>query len=130
MYLPLDQSGIPTLKLNKTPKEYVEDLIKKITIVQKYAKENMEKAQNISKQYYDKKSREPRFRVGDHVQLKVQQITPGKKKELHPKWTGPYYIVHEGQNNTCKKPSFNISNPLKQAYYENISRSHKRKRPR
>ena len=49
MSLPLDQSLISTLKLDKTPKEYVDDLIKKIIIVQKYAKENMEKEQNISK---------------------------------------------------------------------------------
>ncbi|XP_052083718.1 integumentary mucin C.1-like [Mytilus californianus] len=46
-----------------------------------------EEAQQKSKIYYDKSTKQPKFKVGDHVLLKVEKVQVGKKKKLEPKWT-------------------------------------------
>ena len=42
-------------------------------------------AQAKHKEYYDKKSKLPQFKVGDRVFLKIGKIQEGKKKRLSPK---------------------------------------------
>ncbi|VDI78664.1 Hypothetical predicted protein [Mytilus galloprovincialis] len=75
----------------------------------------MKQAQLKSKIYYDKKSRIPKFAVGDHVYLKIMKIRSGKKKKLEPKWMGPYYIVRCGSNDTykiCELQTHKLMKPL------------------
>ena len=57
------------------------------------AKENIQKNKQISKQYYDKNTKETELKVGDLVLLKDNNTYKGKCKKLLPVWKGPYEIM-------------------------------------
>ena len=101
--------------MEKAPKQFIDELIKRVKIIHDTAKENMKQAQLKRKIYYDKKSKIPKFAVGDHVYLKIMKIRSGKKKKLEPKWMGPYYIVRCGSNDTykiCELQTHKLMKPL------------------
>lgn len=57
------------------------------------AAENIIKAQNYSKAYYDNKHKESsKYNVGDYVMLSNVDVTPGVNKKLIPKFKGPYVV--------------------------------------
>jgi ribosomal protein L19 len=45
------------------------------------ARSNVELTQSKNKEYYDKKTKLPNFKVGDRVFLKVEKVEIGKKKK-------------------------------------------------
>jgi len=93
MPLPIDTSLIPEQLITQAPEKYIDQLINRVKIIHEIAKTNLEKSQEKSKQYYDKTTKPPKFQVGDRVLLKVEQVRPGRKKKLEPKWTGPFSII-------------------------------------
>ncbi|CAG2200816.1 unnamed protein product [Mytilus edulis] len=102
MNIPFDISVLPKDNMSKSAKEHLHQLIDHLKIVKKVCKQNLEKSQEKSKQYYDKRSKEPNFRVGDRVLLQCMKVPKGLSPKLHAKWIGPYYITNVGQNNTYK----------------------------
>ena len=56
MPLPIDAALQPNELLDKAPRNYIDDLIKKVKIIQEIAQENLSKAQTESKTKYNKKS--------------------------------------------------------------------------
>lgn len=70
MSLPLDIALLSTEELRKAQKQYVEELVIKVKIIQEIAKQNVQKVQKLTKQRYDRKTKVPQFQMRDMVYLK------------------------------------------------------------
>lgn len=88
--------------MSKSAKEHLHDLIDHLKIVKQLTRQNLQKAQEKSKSYYDKKAKEPDFRVGNRVLLQCMKVQKGLSPKLHAKWIEPYYITNVSENNTYK----------------------------
>ncbi|VDI61165.1 Hypothetical predicted protein [Mytilus galloprovincialis] len=82
-------------------------------------KSNLEEAQQKSKIYYDKSTKQPKFKVGDHVLLKVEKVQVGKKKKLEPKWTGPFSIIEQKHDLIYKLLNLQTLRPTKSFIHAN-----------
>ena len=61
----------------------------KLRIVTELAHQNLGKAQEKQKQWYDKKARNRELKEGQQVLL------PSSQKTLHPAWQGPYKVTRK-----------------------------------
>ena len=100
-----------------------EDLIARVTLLDKIVKENSEYTKLKMKEYYDKHSTEVKYEVGQLVLLHLHQnLSTGK---LATWWDGPYRIVaREGPNFKLRRISDGTILPLPvhpdrlQAFYD------------
>ena len=100
-----------------------EDLITRITLLDKIVKENSEHTKLKMKAYYDQNSTEFKYKVGHLVLLNAQHsISSGK---LAIQWDGPYRIVaKDGPNFKLRRVSDGTILPLPvhpdrlQAFYD------------
>src|SRR5215469_201297 len=75
---------------------YAIELQERIEETLKLAKENLEKAQNMNKHYYDRRTKERIFKKGDLVLI----LLPTESNKLLMHWKGPYEVMREkGGNN-------------------------------
>ena len=102
MNLPFDIALQPKDNIGKTAKEYLEQLIEHLKVVQVVAKKNVDEVQVKTKARYDEKAKDPNFAIGDQVMLKCMKVPKGFSPKLHAKWEGPFYITYVGQNSTYK----------------------------
>ena len=65
--------------MDKAPRNYIDDLIKKVKIIQEIAQENLSKAQTESKTKYDKKAKILQHKIRDQVLLKVMKESQYKE---------------------------------------------------
>ena len=75
--------------------EYVFDLQNRLRDTCQLAQENLQKARKQQKLYYDKKSRNRKFEIGNKVLL----LLPTDRNKLLLHWKGPFEIV--GKHGTC-----------------------------
>ena len=75
--------------------ELVVEAEEKVKLIQ----ENLRAAQSRQKSYFDKRRKPLRFKVGDHVYLRVSPTKGvhrfGIKGKLAPRYIGPYEIIEE-----------------------------------
>lgn len=119
MPLPIDTALIPEELIDQAPEQYIDEVIKRVKIIHDIAKSNIENAQDKHKQYYDKKTKIPTFKVGDRVFLKIEKVQPGKKKKLEPKWMGPYSIMENRHNLIYKLLDLKSLRPVKSFIHAN-----------
>lgn len=100
MKLPIDVSLVPQQNILKAPKEHIQDILKKIEVTRKIARENLQIVRDEMKEKHDQRASDIEFKRGQYVLLKQDHIAPGKKKKLEAKWTGPYYIVSKLNHDT------------------------------
>ena len=79
-----------------TADQYIAQLLPKLELTRKIAKENIEKEQELYKQRYDKSARPIIYSPGTNVWLHQPSSKPGISKKLVASWTGPYYITIAG----------------------------------
>lgn len=102
MNLPIDTSLIPKTSLGLDAQHFFEQLLERLKAVKEIAGTNIKISQEKSKQQYDKKAKDPDFKVGDYVLLKSTKVPKGYSPKLFPKSVGPYYITELGPNFTYK----------------------------
>ena len=102
MNVPYDTSMTPKSQLSATTKNYIQNIKQKLDQSNEIAKENIIEAQQKSKEYYDRKTKEPTFKIGDFVLVNNPKIRKNKSKKMDPKQDGPYIITHCGPNHTYK----------------------------
>jgi hypothetical protein len=85
----------------------------------KIIKKNLEAAQSRQKSYHDKRRKPLRFKVGDHVYLKV---LPAKgvqrfriKGKLAPRYVGPYEIME-----ACRPIAYKLKIPSRLSAIRNV----------
>lgn len=89
----LPSSVTRPVEFKYTYDNYLDDLILKLQKSHELAKENIIQSKEKNKHYYDKKSRNIEFNIGDSVYLENHQIKKGNTKKFSKKYSGPYKIV-------------------------------------
>lgn len=77
---------------------FLVDLVSRLTKIQKLAHDNLIKAKEKSKEYYDKKLNIQEFRIGTNVFLEKGP----KPNKLENRYTGPYRVLQVLSNNNVK----------------------------
>lgn len=89
--------------------DYRSEFLVCMSRAQKIALENIRKAQEKQKQYYDRAARSPEYRVGDRVLVYMPGDVTGKDWKLARPYHGPYRIVQVTPTNAevqlIEKPS-------------------------
>lgn len=70
---------------------YVLELLDRLHAAQELAEQEMRRAQNNAKRYYDKTARTRSFRVGEKVMI----LKPSLKNKLQVQWEGPVEVVQK-----------------------------------
>ncbi|CAG2257357.1 unnamed protein product [Mytilus edulis] len=135
MRLPFDVAIEPKNNLQKNAKEYINEVIENLRITREIAKENVKIRQEKSKEYYDRKTAEPEFRLHDKVLLRLHRTPVGKSPKLIDKYEGPYYITKIGPNYTFRlrkcsdhKELKSVVNASRLKHYSN-PRNHRAEKP-
>ena len=68
-------------------------LLDNLEIARTIARKNVQAAQETYKTNYDKKAKEPSFKVGQRVWLRKGNLMPHFSRKLQRKYEGPFYIV-------------------------------------
>ena len=75
--------------------DYRKRVVEKVELAQNLARENLQRAQQKMKDYYDQKTKEPVFEVGQRVWVYTPRTRKGLSKKLMHNWLGPYRIVEK-----------------------------------
>ena len=103
MNCPIDTELVPTNAWPKNVKEHIKKLQDTHSEAHEIAKSNIQNAQKRNKTYYDRKTQEPNFKVGDTVLLTKFRQTPNTSQKLQrKKEDDTYYIIGLGSNYTYK----------------------------
>ena len=100
MRTPLDTSLIPGPNLPTSVESYVKNVADILAKAKEIAETNIKKAQTEYSEAYDKRSKEPIFKIGDKVLLFTPKVPRGLSPKLFNKWSGPFYITRVGPNYT------------------------------
>ena len=79
--------------------EYGIELVEKLSGAWELAKNNVKKAQRKQKVYYDRKTKQPQFAVGERVFLLKPSEKTGKNRKFARPFHGPYRIVEINPSN-------------------------------
>ena len=95
--LPIDVKYLPPAAddLSTSVLDYRKRVVEKVELAQNLAGENLQRAQQKMKDYYDQKTKEPVFEVGQRVWVYTPRIRKGLSKKLMHNWLGPYRIVEK-----------------------------------
>ena len=102
MNLPFDIGIQPKENMGSDAKDHINDVNDKLKIAKIIGRQNIEHHQEKNKGNYDKKAKEPEFRVGQTLLLRVYKIPKGLSRKLPDKSDGPYLITELGPNHTYK----------------------------
>ena len=67
----------------------------------KLARDNIKKAQQCQKKHYDRRTRLPRFKVGDRVFVYMPAAKACKAYKFARPFYGPYRIVGQSETGGC-----------------------------
>ena len=90
-----------------TLKSYIDN----VRVARQIAHENILRNQQHMKQYYDRNSSPPKYKLGDIVWLHDPTTPVGFSRKLKPRWRGPYRISEIGPNATYKLRHYNTDLP-------------------
>ena len=95
--LPIDVKYLPPAAddLSTSVLDYRKRIVEKVELAQNLARENLQRAQQKMKDYYDQKTKEPVFEVGQRVWVYTPRTRKGLSKKLMHNWLGPYRIVEK-----------------------------------
>ena len=95
--MPSDVKYLPPVAgdLGTSVLDYRKRVVEKVELAQNLATENLQRAQQEMKDYYDQKAKEPVFEVGQRVWVYTPRTRKGLSKKLMHNWLGPYRIVEK-----------------------------------
>lgn len=103
MVTPIDTAINPNLtEVSPNYRETLKSFIDNIKLAREVARENILRSQTQMKEYYDRKSEQPKYKISDFVWLYDPTTPIGFSRKLKPRWTGPYTIVEIGPNSTYR----------------------------
>ena len=91
--LPLDVSLLAPQERSSAVGEHRARIVEAIERSQRLARENNQRAQQKMKFYYDKRSRDVSFAIGERVWVYTPKTKEGLSKKLLHNWHGPFRIV-------------------------------------
>ena len=95
--LPIDVKYLPPAAddLSTSVLDCRKRVVEKVELPQNLARENLQRAQQKMKDYYDQKTKDPVFEVGQRVWVYTPKTRKGLCKKLMYNWLGPYRIVEK-----------------------------------
>ena len=95
--LPIDVKLLPPVDDDVTTSvfEHRKRIVEKVELAQNLARENVQRAQQKMKDYYDRNSKQPVFEVGQRVWIYTPKTKKGLSRKLLHNWFGPYRIVEQ-----------------------------------
>ena len=103
MNSPIHKELVPNNAWPKNVREHIRKLQDTHSEAHEIAKSNIQDAQMRNKKYYDRKTQEPNFKLGDTVLLTNFRPTPHTSQKLQrKKEDDTYYIIGLGSNYTYK----------------------------
>lgn len=95
--LPLDVKLLPEVADDATTSviEHGKRIVEKVELAQNIARENLQRAQQKMKDYYDQNFKMPTFEVGQRVWVYTPKTKKGLSKKLLHNWLGPYRIAEQ-----------------------------------
>ena len=82
-------------KVNTSALEYRKRIVENVELAQNLARENLQRAQQNMKDYYDRNAKDPQFKDGQKVWVYIPRTKKGLSKKLLHNWLGPYRIVEK-----------------------------------
>ena len=95
--LPIDVKYLPPVAddLSTSVLDYRKRFVEKVELTQNLARENLQRAQQRMKDYYDQNTKEPVFEVGQRVWVYTSRTRKGLSKKLIHNWLVPYRIAEK-----------------------------------
>ena len=95
--MPSDVKYLPPVAgdLGTSVLDYRKRVVEKVELAQNLARENLQRAQQKMKDYYDQKTKEPVFEVGQRVWVYTPRTRKGLSKKLMHNWLDPYRIAEK-----------------------------------
>lgn len=93
--LPIDISLIPPEDPSSSIAEHRTRIVKQIELSHDIARQNIQRAQQKMKEYYDRNAAHPTFEIGERVWVFTPKTKKGLSKKLMHIWYGPYRIVNQ-----------------------------------
>ena len=119
MRLPIDNILDNRPTVTGCLQQYIEYMTKNLEIIRDTATKNITKFKEMFKNRYDRKSKVPNFRIGQHVYVTVEHIPVGVSRKLYPRYSGPFYITHKGKNHSYKLRHCTTNKALKYTVHAN-----------
>ena len=119
MNLPFDRAFIPASRLTADADEVIQTMVDNMKTTDTIIQDNLRKNQEKTKQRYEKKAKEPGFRLGDLVLLYTPRVPQGMSAKTHSKWSGPFYISEVKEKNTYTLRRWRDHKPLKGRVHAN-----------
>jgi hypothetical protein len=91
--LPVDTTLQPPQHVTNDMDEYLTNMITRVEHAREVARENIEVHQQKYKVHYDKRAKEPNYKVGDKVWVYQPKVNKGQSRKLAHLWHGPYLII-------------------------------------
>ena len=91
--LPIDLTLLIPNEAFKNASEHLKDILPKLETFHSVAMENIKKAQQKMKKYYDKNAQSSTFDVGDYVWVYTPNLKKNLSKKLLHQWQGPMYLT-------------------------------------
>ena len=113
MNLPFDRAFIPASRLTADADEVIQTMVDNMKTTDTIIQDNLRKNQEKTKQRYDKKAKEPGFRLGDLVLLYTPRVPQGMSAKTHSKRSGPFYISEVKEKNTYTLRRWRDHKPIK-----------------
>ena len=100
-------------RIQRSMENELEDLINKITMLDKIVKDNVDYSKNNMKKYYDKNSKPLTYKIGQLVWLYLFQLPKNMSGKFQTSWYGPYRIIaKEGYNFKLRRVEDNTILPV------------------
>ena len=94
---PIDVKYLPPAAddLSTSVLDYRKRTVENVELAQNLARENIQRPQQKMKDYYDQKTKQPVFEVGQRFWVYTPRTRKGLFKKLTHNWLGPYRIVEK-----------------------------------
>ena len=112
MTTPIETAINPDLtEVSPNYRDTLKLFIDNVKLSRKIAHENILRSQQQIKEYYDRNSAPPKYKLGDIVWLHDPTTPVGFSRTLKPRWRGPYRISEIGPNSTYRLRHYNTDIP-------------------
>ena len=107
MVLPIDNVINPTVDVSPNFRETLKYFTESVKMAREIAHENLVRHHEESKKYYDLKTKDPQYKVGQYVWLFDPTTPVGYSAKLKPRYIGPYVICEANKNHTYRLCNYN-----------------------
>ena len=112
MITPIETAINPDLtEVSPNYRDTLKLFIDNVKLSRKIAHKNILRSRQQMKEYYDRNSAPPKYKLGDLVWLHDPTTPVGFSRKLKPRWRGPYRISEIGPNSTYRLRHYNTDIP-------------------